>query len=659
MTLHLPLFALLGALIAQTQAPTSPATGPDPGAASSLVRQALDAEAAGQLEIRNTLLRQALDTQPQHPAARGLLGEMADGSTWRNAADPRDEPAHAARRTAYLARREALDIRDQAAHDQIDKLERFRRNAEAGALRIRALQDLADGHADLADWCQKSGLEPEARAHRMAALQIDPTRDRLWKQLGYTRYEGRWLDPDQLDQAKADAAAQREADKLWAPRLKQARLALASKDPARQQAARHDLADIRDPRAVPQIVDKFAHGSQAEQLQAIQILGQIDGPASTRALASLALKSDFEPVRQQAARALAHREPADYADALVDLLEEPWRYSVTATITGPGTRGSILVDSARVSLLKLYDAPASFQLTPGDQAVARLGPTGRPIVMTSQDANTIDRLLIRSDDRLRALTDAESRTAQLMSNAQARSLDVQSAMASDIQAIETQNAQATLINGRVIDILHASLDAPPDLGDDTDAWRKWWYDQNGYTYEPPPKVELIQQFSVSPPPLLPAPRTGECFAAGTPVHTPDGPVSIESLQVGDRVLAQDTATGALHDRPILATHFIPSDDSVRLVLDDPASPPLVATPHHRFWIPGEGWRMARDLKTGDSVRTLGRTARVVSTQPGDTIPVYNLTVADDATFFAGHAAALVRDNTRPDPRAPRFDASQP
>ena len=40
------------------------------------------------------------------------------------------------------------------------------------------------------------------------------------------------------------------------------------------------------------------------------------------------------------------------------------------------------------------------------------------------------------------------------------------------------------------------------------------------------------------------------FVAGTPVHTPDGLVPIESLSPGDRVLARDPVTGEVSYQPI-------------------------------------------------------------------------------------------------------------
>jgi hypothetical protein len=67
--------------------------------------------------------------------------------------------------------------------------------------------------------------------------------------------------------------------------------------------------------------------------------------------------------------------------------------------------------------------------------------------------------------------------------------------------------------------------------------------------------------------------------------------------------------------------------------------------------------MARDLKPGDPIRTLGGVAPVEAVEGAEVQPVFNLDVAGDADFFAGAAAALVHDNTLPDPRLVPFDAT--
>jgi hypothetical protein len=67
--------------------------------------------------------------------------------------------------------------------------------------------------------------------------------------------------------------------------------------------------------------------------------------------------------------------------------------------------------------------------------------------------------------------------------------------------------------------------------------------------------------------------------------------------------------------------------------------------------------MARDLKPGDAVRTVGGTARVLAVESDEAQPVFNLEVAQDRDFFVGGAGALVHDFSLVKPVEKPFDAA--
>jgi len=83
---------------------------------------------------------------------------------------------------------------------------------------------------------------------------------------------------------------------------------------------------------------------------------------------------------------------------------------------------------------------------------------------------------------------------------------------------------------------------------------------------------------------------------------------------------------------------------------------VVATGIHRFWKAGHGWAMARDLKPGDVLRTVGGTVRVGSVVTQPVQPVYNLEVGNTRTFFVGGPGLLVHDNSLVNPVPSPFDA---
>jgi hypothetical protein len=192
-----------------------------------------------------------------------------------------------------------------------------------------------------------------------------------------------------------------------------------------------------------------------------------------------------------------------------------------------------------------------------------------------------------------------------------------------------------------------------------DSWWNWWADFTE-TYVPPKGLNSTvygtgsyanrSQFLS----VYGGPSTGrssssvgmECFAAGTPVESLTGPMPIEKLQIGDRVLAQNAETGELAYKLVLGMTIRP-----------PAETVLVTTSHgtirasrgHPFWIVGKGWRMAKELQVGDHLHSLKGSVEVtaITAQPNE--KVYNLTVADVGTYFVGEGKVLVHDNT---PRVP-------
>ena len=144
-----------------------------------------------------------------------------------------------------------------------------------------------------------------------------------------------------------------------------------------------------------------------------------------------------------------------------------------------------------------------------------------------------------------------------------------------------------------------------------------------------------------------------CFGAGTPVRTIDG-------TPGDRVAPgrrpgpdPEHADRALGYRPILVVHHNPPSPTFRIKLGGES---IVCSHFHRFWIAGRGWVMARDLKAGDPVRTLGGVVPVEAVEADRSSRSSTSTWPTDADFFAGRLGALVHDNTLPDPRLAPFDA---
>ena len=124
--------------------------------------------------------------------------------------------------------------------------------------------------------------------------------------------------------------------------------------------------------------------------------------------------------------------------------------------------------------------------------------------------------------------------------------------------------------------------------------------------------------------------------------------------MGDQVLTQNTTTGALTYQPVVAVFHNRPSETLRIDLEGES---IVATTIHRFWRPGQGWVMARQLKPGDTVRTLGGLVLVTAVASDQVQPVFNLQVADAQSFFVGTAGTLVHDNSVLEPVTAPFDAA--
>jgi hypothetical protein len=67
--------------------------------------------------------------------------------------------------------------------------------------------------------------------------------------------------------------------------------------------------------------------------------------------------------------------------------------------------------------------------------------------------------------------------------------------------------------------------------------------------------------------------------------------------------------------------------------------------------------MARELKPGDLVRSLGGTAAVKTVTEDRTQPVFNLELVNGDSFFVGKQGMLVHDNSVVRPVTDAFDAT--
>ena len=129
------------------------------------------------------------------------------------------------------------------------------------------------------------------------------------------------------------------------------------------------------------------------------------------------------------------------------------------------------------------------------------------------------------------------------------------------------------------------------------------------------------------------------FASGTLVLTPQGRVAIETLRVGDAVIARDESTGQSGVFAVSALMSRTASEIIRLTIEDSptTTSSIGVTSEHPIFVVGKGWIKAGRIAAGDILRNadlgeVGVVAVDVDRVPGR---VHNLEVSDAATYFAG------------------------
>src|SRR5262249_1758729 len=129
---------------------------------------------------------------------------------------------------------------------------------------------------------------------------------------------------------------------------------LATKD--KRAEAQQALSTVSDPRAVPAVLHTFATGAAEQQAGAVQVLGQIDAIAASRALAALAIFGKSDEVRRAGTETLKRRDPREFANLLIGLWRKPIKYEVRP-VGGPGSPGALFVEGKQLNLQRVYAPP--------------------------------------------------------------------------------------------------------------------------------------------------------------------------------------------------------------------------------------------------------------------------------------------------------------
>src|SRR5690606_18247727 len=105
----------------------------------------------------------------------------------------------------------------------------------------------------------------------------------------YKKVQGRWVTDAQLAQYREMTRLQEEGDRHWLPLLKTWKSWLSRED--KREVAERLLSAVDDPWAARTVIAVFGTNSEADQLRAVQLLGQIDAPMASLGIAQAAVLS--------------------------------------------------------------------------------------------------------------------------------------------------------------------------------------------------------------------------------------------------------------------------------------------------------------------------------------------------------------------------------
>jgi len=133
------------------------------------------------------------------------------------------------------------------------------------------------------------------------------------------------------------------------------------------------------------------------------------------------------------------------------------------------------------------------------------------------------------------------------------------------------------------------------------------------------------------------------YLKNTEILTTEGEKSIEDIQVGDWVIADDPTTpGEIEARQVLDTFVRETDALVDLYVDGEV---ISTTGEHPFWTPDKGWVEASDLHVGSLLQTEdGRVVDVDAVEKREGhFQVYNFNVEGFHTYYVSDLGILVHN----------------
>ena len=139
----------------------------------------------------------------------------------------------------------------------------------------------------------------------------------------------------------------------------------------------------------------------------------------------------------------------------------------------------------------------------------------------------------------------------------------------------------------------------------------------------------------------------DCFVAGTMIATEEGHLPIEDIKVGDHVWATDPETGVTDPKKVVNTFINETTAVTHVTINGEV---ITSTQSHPYYVVGQGWTLAGNLRAGDILVMLNGEKVVLELVQHEILetPVttYNFEVADFHTYYVGTYNVLVHNKCK-------------
>lgn len=581
---------LLGSTHAAPKSETKPTSAE--AAASQRLEEVLRLEVTEDQPNRAAVLQALRADYPAHAAIHWASGQIFSAGSWR---DYVEEPALTA---------------------ASDRLAEYREVRGVG-------QITAERHQELAAWCSKQGLNDQERAHLWQTLLANPAQPGVWRKLGYQQVEGQWMSPEAVAAAAQAQRTYQQNLQRWQKQAQSISQRLESPQPGVREKARDALRAIDDETAIPALELALAYTSVEQGLEFVSWVKQWPSLPATFALTRLSVLSPWEDVRQMATAGLRPRRWEHFIPSLLEMLSDDESAELQVTRAPIAQVGApILTFVFRRELSNCLEI---------QRKTLRLGtPTAKTSIIVPAGLfggnPTIGATRMLAGQR--AAIDNQRAVQELMTDLDQTKVTLGEADAHVESALRAITGQTGLQGGK--------------------AWWTWWASLTSVDPQNTDQKPLVEvaETSTFHPSMAIVRIIVSCLPAGSLIATDTGYQPIETIQIGDRVLAKHVETGALAYQPVLHTTVRRPQPLVKL---HTMGETIEATQGHHFWISGKGWRMAREIQPGDRLHSVNGTVRITDVSTGDMADVYNLVVDRASTYFVGQSLVLSHDVTFPAP----------